>query len=348
MMQNKTCLWLVSAVVCTLLLITGCAPTVEEAAKPQLEPEKQIPTPPTAEDAAKPEPRLEEPKPIPTETATLALKFSPQDLTTYRLTTEAQQTIKFEGSLPDDPLLKGGRKDNKIEMTFTQQIQSINNKGNAIAKITINSLKYSSKIKDNVLIDFDNSRKKDKNSPFAKLIGQSYTIEIAPTGRVLNVIDAGNAQDAVRGDSAAHKAASMLVNSEVIKGHHGLMVLPTADKNQLQTGNNFSRTKTFSFPMLGSKSYEKIYTLKEIKDTDNQQIATVEMKAIPTSGTAEHLHKEQQISGFSEMFDNIEAYTGQLKLDLATGKIKNYFEKLQSEWVMVDPEAKQKGDKEPV
>lgn len=37
------------------------------------------------------------------------------------------------------------------------------------------------------------------------------------------------------------------------------------------------------------------------------------------------------------MFDNIETYTGTLQLDLNEGKVTEYNEKLQTEWVIVDP-----------
>jgi hypothetical protein len=84
--------------------------------------------------------------------------------------------------------------------------------------------------------------------------------------------------------------------------------------------------------MMGSKSYEKIYTLKEIKDTDSHKFTIVEMNAIPTSETA-----EQVSDGIPERLDTTETYTGQLKLDLTTGKIEKYLEKLESEWVMVIP-----------
>ena len=96
-----------------------------------------------------------------------------------------------------------------------------------------------------------------------------------------------------------------------------------------------------------SKSYEKIYTIKEIKDENNRRIAIIEMNTIPSSEMAEQLQKEQAVSSFSKIFDNTETYTGELKLDLTAGKVEKYLEKLQTEWVVVDPSAEQEGDSEP-
>ncbi len=325
MRQVKISIWLASVVVCSLLLAAGCAPLGEEVSKPEVELEEQI-----AEAAAE-------------EAATLALKFSPQDSTTYKVIAESERSIKWEGSLPEEPTFKGGRNHNRLEMTFAQEIQSVDDKGNAIAKITVKGLKYSSIVKDNPTFEFDSSKPKDPNHPLAKLIGQSYTIKITPTGEVTEVIDVKEARAAVRRGSVVPRRALRLLNSETIKERHGTLVLPDTDKNQLQTGDSWSSIKTFSFDLMGSESYEKIYTLNKIKDRDNRQVAIIEMNAIPASETA----KEQAAAAFAEGFDNTETYTGELELDLTTGKVEKYLEKLQSEWIIVFPSAEQEVDKEP-
>ena len=80
--------------------------------------------------------------------------------------------------------------------------------------------------------------------------------------------------------------------------------------------------------------------------TDNQT-AVVRMNAIPSSEQAEDLRKEQAMHAFSDMFDKTQTYTGQLELDLSSGKAQKYSEKLQSQWLVVDPPAEQKDSKEP-
>ena len=354
-----------AAAIC-LLLLAGCAPPVEEPVvtevKPEkpvitkVEPEEQIPEVPAKQAVAAPaeepvmpevEPEKEVPKPPEGEAITLELKFTPQDSTTYKVITEGQRSVQFEGDLAKDTALKGGQTGNKVEMVFTQQIQSVDDKGNAVAKITIKGLKYLAKVKDDTVLDFDSSREENQNNPLAKLIGQSYTIEITPAGQVAAVIDVKEAQAAVRGSTSAHKRALALLESEAIKERHTISTLAVADKSQLHAGDTWSSIKDFSFGLMGARSYEKIYTLKEVKDIDGRQVAIVEMNAIPTSETAEQLHKEQQTSDFSNMFDSTQGYTGQLKLDLTNSKVEKYLEKLQLEWIIVDPSAEQKGDTEP-
>ena len=281
------------------------------------------------------------------QTTTLTLKFTPQDLTTYKVVTLTQRGIEFEGSLPKkEGAFKGGRNQEGTEMTFTQQIQSIDDKGNAVAKITIEALKYHSTVKDRPVLDFDSLKQEDRRNPLAKLIGQSYTIKIAPTGEVTEVIDVKKARGAVRGDYIADIAASKLLSPDAIKERHGLMALPVSGKNRLRTGDSWSNIKNFSFGIMGTKSYERIYTLKGLEADNDRQIAVVEMDAIPTAETAERLHKQQAAYEFLKMFDNTETYAGQLILDLTAGKVEKCLEKLLSEWVIVDPWADQ-DDKEP-
>lgn len=307
MISYKILSCLSAAVICSLLLVAGCA-----------------------------------------QTAILALKLTPQDSTTYKVTIEMEDSVKFEGSLPDEITTKGARNHNRIEMTFSRQIQNIDDKGNAVANITIKKLKYVSIYRDNLVLDFDSSREKDRHMPMAKLIGQSYTIEIAPTGKVTKVIDIKQADKAVRSASAPPKVALRLIDTSVIMERHGTPTLPIIDKNQLRTGESWSNIKAFDFRMLGSKSYERIYTLKEIRNVDGRRLAVVEMNAIPTAEMAEQLHKEQATPDFSKLFDDSGwQYTGRLKLDLTTGKVEEYLEKLRSEWVAVDTSAGREEGKDP-
>ncbi|MGA1980430.1 MAG: hypothetical protein ABSG99_07725 [Sedimentisphaerales bacterium] len=335
MRQVKISRWLAGAVVCSLFLAAGCAPPAKEVAKPQVELEKQIP-------ARQGEGPAVVPKAAAEKATTVALKFSPGDSTTYRVITESGRRIKWEGPLPEEPTFKGGSNNDRFEMTFAQEIQSVDANGNAVAKITIKELKYSSIVKDNPVFEFDSSKPKDPNHPLAKLIGQSYTIKIAPTGEVIEVVDTKEAEMAARRGSVPPVAALRLLNSEAIKERHGTLVLPDANKNQLHIGDNWSGTKTFSFGMMGSESYEKIYTLNKIKDQNNRQVAVIEMNAIPASETA-----KEQAAGLLKSFDNTKAYTGELELDLTAGKVKKYLEKLQPVWITAFPLAKQEPNQEP-
>jgi len=311
----------VTVIICVLLLMAGCTNIADDTAKTKVEPEEQK------------------------EPVKLALKFTPEDSTTYKVTTEADKSVEWQGPPPSKPsAFKGGHTGNKIETTFTQQIQSTDDKGNAVAKITIKGLVYLSKVRGNIILDFDSSREKDPNSPLSKLIGQSYTIELTSSGQVSKVIDANDARNNVKDSSSVGMAAVKLLSDDMIKERHSIPAMPDSDKDQLSTGDRWSSIKSFSFDMMGSKSYEKVYTLNEIKKVDNHWVAIVRMNAIPSAEEAKELYKEEAADLFSQMFDNTETYTGELKLDLTGGKIEQCREELMTEWVIVDPNPKDEKD----
>ena len=314
--------------VCSFLLAPGCAQQAEQPPKPQAAVEKETP------EAA------------PAEEVTIALKFIPQQSTTYRLITEGIRTLRFEGSFSDKPELKGGSNQSRVEMVFNQQIQSVDDKGNAVAKITIKDLKCFFTQKDKPVLDFDSSRERDKDSQLTKLIGRDYSIKIAPTGQVTEVINAEQARVSLAETSIAGKAALKLLSEDAIKQRHSVSALPSAEKSRLSIGQTWSTTQSLSFDIMGSKSYEKIYTISEIKDQTDRQIAVAEMKALPAAQGPQN-PEEQAARGFLDMFDNTETYTGQLELDLTTGRIEKYYEQLKSDWVAIEPSAEQQPDKEP-
>ncbi|MHC4085322.1 MAG: hypothetical protein ACYSWZ_07365 [Planctomycetota bacterium] len=354
MVPKKILTCLTAIAICSLLLSAGCTPPTKDTTKLQVPPEEEKPKvveeekpkvveeeKPKVVEEEKPKVVEEKPKVVEEEgpVIELTLKYTTQDSTTYKYTAEALRGIKWEGPLSKESAFKGGTTSSRVEMTFTQQIQSTDEKGNAVAKITIKSLKHLSIIRDNPAIDFDSSREKDQSNALAKLIGQSYTIEITPAGRVTKVIDANQAQEAVKGISPTTKTALAMLAPDAITERHTIPAMPAKDKNKLRKGGNWNSLKNFSFGLMGSKTYQRIYTLKEVTDKDNRRIALVEMKADPTTEMAEKLHKEKAIGDFSKMFENTETFTGRMEVDLNAGKVEKCIETLESEWIAVEPMA---------
>lgn len=306
-----------------LLFAAGCGRPSGEAVETDVEPQK----------AAVAEVGVEEPQ----QSVKLALRFVPGDSTTYKVAQETGKSVQWEGAAPGPKGFQGGHTDNKTEMTFLQQIESIEDTGNGIAKITIKALKYQTKIKDNVVLDFDSSRQEDLSAPLGRLIGQSYTIEITPSGEVSKVIDANEAAEAVSAD----KTAAALLSVDAIKERHSISALPAPGQSQLQTGEGWSNIENVSFDMMGVKSYERIYTLNEIQDANGRRIAVAAMEGVPSVRDANEPQRAQATDLFSRMFDNTEEYTGELRLDLTEGKVAEYREDLRVEWLIVDPNPKQ-------
>lgn len=323
MRQVKTCAFAALAVICVMLMALGCADLAEDTIQTKVKPQEQKP-------AVQP-----------------ALKSAPDGKITYKVTTDRERGVLWEGPLKNKPRsFVGGHSGNKIEMTFTRQTHSVDDEGKTVVEITINALKYLAKVRDKIVLDFDSSREKDRDNPLSKLIGQIYTIELTASGEVSKVIDANDARAAVAGSSISNARAAQLLSTQAITEQHSIPALPAVDNVQLIPGKTWSDIKTFSFGPMGSKSFERIYEIKEIIETDGRRIAVAQMKAVPSTAKAKELYKEQSTGLFSSMFDNTETYTGELRLDLASGQIEKYTEEFRSDWIAVDPLAT-KQEKEP-
>ena len=311
---GRACAFTAIAVICVMLMAFGCADQAEDTIQTKVKSQEQ--------------------KPI----AQPALKSTPNGRITYKVTTDRERGVIWEGPLKNKPKsFVGGHSGNKIELTFTRQTQSVDDEGSAVVKITIKALKYLAKVRDKIVLDFDSSRQEDKDNPLSKLIGQSYTIELTASGEVSKIIDANDARAAVAGNTRNNARAAQLLSTQAIKEQHSIPALPAVNKKQLIPGKTWSDIKTFSFGPMGSKSFERIYEIKEISETDGRQIVVAQMNAVPSAAKAKEIYKEQSTGLFSTLFDNTETYTGKLWLDLTSGQIEKYIEEFKSDWIAVDP-----------
>jgi hypothetical protein len=310
-----------------LLLTIGCNKPAEKPAQAKVEPKRA---------AARVE--SEEPG----SSVKMALKFTPGDSITYRVITENDKSVEWESTDANKPKeFTGGHSGNKIEMTFVQRIQSVDDNGNAVVKITIKQLKYLIAIKNETVMDFDSSSEKDRDNPLSRLIGQSYAIEMTPSGKVSKIIDANEVRAVIDSAPVTNRTASSLLSLKAITERHTIRSLPDAGKNQIHIGGSWSSIENFSFDIMGSKSYEKIYTLEKVEVLDNQRIAIARMEAVPSVENAKEQLEEQSSTFFANMSDNTQTYTGELKLDLTDGKIEECREKLTIEWIIIDPNPKE-------
>ncbi|MFC1739458.1 hypothetical protein ACFL1G_10480 [Planctomycetota bacterium] len=340
---------LISILICLLVLTCGCG-------KPGAVNVAQVPEKPVSQQieavAEKPQEQVVEvievqvdeqpPEKVPASAADLALKFSVGDTAVYKVKREFMQEVKWEGFVPEENSFKDQRNYHEIEMKFTRRIQSFLDSGAAVAKITIEELKFRTMTRNRVEVDFDSSTA-EAGDKLLNLIGQTYTISIKPDGKV-SLIDTSTAISAVRDSSLQSKRARSLLDPDAIKGRHAVLELPAADKNPLELTEKWSNLKTFTFGLLGPQVYERIYTLEEIKAEKDGGVAVVSMDAIPSAVKTEEFYEKQKAGNFSELFDNTQTYTGQLELDLKTGEIEKYNEKMNSEWFTIIPQKEEGQD----
>jgi len=214
-----------------------------------------------------------------------------------------------------------------------------------------------------VVLDFDSARPADSENPLAALVSKSYRVKMSAQGQVLEISNVEPVRQALQGILPGHRVAARLLSDDEIRNRHEIVTLSALKDRQVRPGQTWSSIRTFSFDDLGAKTYERVYTLKQVGSgqlsvpsaqtpADNRQLTTdnsqgrqavVEMKAIPSAALAEELHKRQAANPFAGLSDNTDSYEGRLVLDLDRGQVREYVEQMQNEWVIADPAAVQAG-----
>lgn len=269
--------------------------------------------------------------------ADLSLRFSPDRSTAYKATTETVKLFRFDQ--PNLGKLKEEQNKERVEMGFTQTIQSVDANGNATAKITIDELKIDIITKNEPQFSFDSQNEKYKNAPMAKLLGQSYTIEIAPDGQV-KALDTKAAIAAVK-SGYEKKLVNTMLDPKAIADRHQA-VLPKDQKGKLTVDSTWSTVVPSPPGMFAPKSYEKTYTLTAVDGT----VAKVQMVGTESAEPAEDV-QQSMVNPFAKMFDNVDDYTGTLTIDLATGEVLDSEETLVSTSLMQEMPRNGNPDKGP-
>ena len=255
------------------------------------------------------------------------LSFVQGDVHTYKITMRMIKDFRFEQPSLTPPKLKEEQSGTTVDITFEQKIDNIQSDGTALATVTVKEIAYTLKDKGTLEFDFDSARQADKGKPFAKAIGQSYTIKISPAG-VAEVVDAKDVRKAVVAGYEA-KVARALFGDDRIKKRHSILALPDIDKSPLIPGEFWSRIVGSPPGLLAPKSFEKTYTLESIEGSNGNQVVTVLMNAAESAESAPDTVKQPAgMSIFANMFDASETYTGKMVLELGTGKILQYNEEL--------------------
>lgn len=265
----------------------------------------------------------------------LNLKFSPEASTSYKASTAVIKDFRFEQ--PNLGKLREEQTKTEVAMAFTQTIESVDADGVATAKITIDGLKVQIINKNEDKFAFDSQSEEDKDAPLAKLIGQSYTIKITPSGKVAS---ANTAQTMlVVGTGYDKQVAQSILDPKAITKYHEITALPEDGSKILSVDDTWSQVVPSPPGLLAPKSYEKTYTLTSV---DNN-IATVSMQAGESGETAPGQTQAGGSMGvFAKMFDNVDTYTGSMKINVTSGEVLEYDETLVSTYTA--QEMPQNGD----
>ncbi|MGB8227242.1 MAG: hypothetical protein WCE45_10335 [Sedimentisphaerales bacterium] len=279
-------------------------------------------------------------------TTEVKLNLAPQRETVYKVVLETSKDYSF--SQPSINKTKERHTVGRVEMVFAQKIESVDQQGTAVADITIKKLKYLSEDPQGKLMDFDSEAETSKSDPLMVLIGLSYKIKIMPDGKV-ETVDVKAARELIKEKGPAQNFVSKLFSDEEIARRHQVLALMNTEKTLSKKGDKYSTIVAAPEGMLMPKSFEKVYTLTDIKKQGSDTIAVVDMSAATSSKRAADTpaDKQQKMNFFANMFDEKDNYTGKMVLNLTTGEIDSYQELLKAEWLAVEPSQEQKSDKGP-
>jgi hypothetical protein len=246
--------------------------------------------------------------------ADLSLKLSADDTASYKSVKETVKLFKFDQ--PNLGKLKEEETKTLTEMDFTQMIQAVDADGNATAQVTIDGLKVVVINKNETRLSFDSQDEKDQDSPLAKLLGKSYTIEINSAGEV-KALDTKDVTSTIKSDYEK-KIAKGLFDKNSIADRHQIAGLPKDGTDGVSIEDTWSVIAPSPPGLLAPKSYEKTYTLTSI----DGNTATVQMAGTESGETVKGGSQPAGGMGiFAKMFDNQDDYTGTLKFDLESGKV---------------------------
>jgi hypothetical protein len=267
------------------------------------------------------------------ENITFFLEFEPGTMTRYQVTTEAVTAMEgpetaIQGNAPAAPFPKVSE---SSEVVFTQEILGAlpEDANTVVALITINQVKYMRKSTGQPDLAFDSRESADQSSPFARLIGQTYTIEINPLGYVPGIFNLRPARLAVRGPTPAHAAALEMLSPPAIFPRHGFFSLPGPDVGSLVVGGRWRgvqqltlRTPGTDMDRLGTHRFDKIYRLQSVKQQPVGTVAEVVFEGSPIPGRTQD-GRPAEVPFLSC------SYIGGGEFNLDAGRVEGYLEHLE-------------------
>ncbi len=281
-------------------------------------------------------------------TVTLSLEFEPGTKTRYRVTTEAVMALEGPETAVQDnastaPLPKMSE---ASEVVFAQEIlgPAPGDANTAVALVTIEQVRYVRTSSGQPDLAFDSRGPADPNSPFARLIGQTYTIEINLLGYVPGVFNLAPARLAVRGPTPAHAAALELVSPPAIFLRHGFFTLPGPDVGSLTAGDRWRGLQQFTLKApatglgpLGTYRFEKIYRMERVEQRPTGAVAVVDFVGSPVPRRAPD-GRLVEVPLLSCL------YGGSGEFNLDAGRVERYVEHLEVRTSLPAPGSSASGD----
>jgi hypothetical protein len=269
----------------------------------------------------------------PTETVAFTLETEPGTKTRYRVTTETSLVPQgVETAVGDEAATSSSLPASEFsEVVFTQEILGPvpGDPNTAVALVIIDDVAYRRTSGGRPDLTFDSRNAMDPNRPFARLIGQAYTIEITALGYVPAVFNLRPVRAVVRGETPAHAAALELVSPPAIFARHGFFSLPGPDVGPLTVGGRWRGVQQFTIDVPGRQPgqrvthrFEKIYRLERVEARPVGAVAVVAFTGAPIPKT----RLDSRAAGVPLPACS---YAGGGEFNLDAGRVERYGENLE-------------------
>ena len=274
----------------------------------------------------------------------LALSFKPQQQFTFRATHETSRSVQWRGVSPSDgKAFKGGTTGQTLVIVFDEKVLSVDPNGQAALEITVKELKCKAIAQDRKVVDYDSTQNSVSNTALAGLVGQRYVIHMTVSGHVLTRIDADTARVALDKNAAQYQLALKLLTDRAIQRRHAIKSFPENSPASLAPGLSWSAPQTFSFSMMGKRTFTKNYTFKGVESQGDARFARVDMTAVPSVTPPQ---QDDKSGALMQMFDNTHQYTGHMDLDVNRGRVRSQAENMEINWAYLDASSVDRAEQE--
>ncbi len=258
----------------------------------------------------------------------LSLRFEPQSSQAYLVTTDVIRDFRFEQ--PTTGKLREEQTRTLVEFGFTQTVSDVDEEGIATIAVVVDSITAHVTNKSEDRLVFDSANPEHQTNPLARLIGQRYTVQVSPRGKVV-AFDTTEANRAVTTGFEARLAERMF-NEDGIKERHEIPAMWDAGPGTASVNQTWTQTVGSPPGVLAPKNYIKTYSFAGVQTRNGQPVAVINMTAREDADPV-----ASQVSDgmgmFARMFDSSDDYTGTLLLDVSTGTVLEYDETLVSTYL---------------
>lgn len=213
---------------------------------------------------------------------------APQEKVELKWKFKAGETLTFKSAQKNVTSFGGQSMEQEQIQTYLFGVKEVDAAGAAVIDMKISAIA----VKSSGLQEMEWDSEKDKDAPadpqaamLAKMVGQSFTVKMAPSGKVLDVKGMDKLLEAVLKDMGPEMqiAAAQLKEMFSNDAYKGMMqqMAPQLPEKPVGKGDTWTSDFTLKFPMMGGLKFSISSKLEDLKGDEAHisQDIKLEMKA---------------------------------------------------------------------